>query len=447
MDENNNFLNGTPTEETAKKTRKPRTKKADIPLTETTEVIPTDDFIVTELAKFNIADATIAQWKEEYGKLTITGVEDKTGYEILNTARTFVKKKRIEVEKVGKEMRSNAIKFQKAVIEEEKRIIGLIDPLETYLEEEKAKIDNEKKRLDEEKETKEQVILQERAVKLIACGCSFTGDAYTLDDIRISVLSVKTSDAFTWTALFAAVETKHKENQEIKAREDELRLQAEENNKKILEAALAKEEEMKKKEAEIAAREAAIQAAELKAKQEAEARIKAQEEAAKKLQEDRIKSRKSSLYAIGFASQGDQFLHLGMNVPESEVINLSDTEWSTLIEQVSAESARIKKVMEEQRIAKEAEDKRLAEEAAVKRLLEEQQADAIAAKEKAEAEAKELARQESLKPDIDKFNSFCKSVMEVSIPKFSTEPYKAFAEVIKVDRINILKTLHSKKPV
>lgn len=460
MQENNNDFLNQETKTSDKKERKPRAKKEVIPVVEATEISPvTEDFIQNEIKKFNIADATIAEWKETYGSLTINGLDDKENYEIVNTARTFIKKKRIEVEKVGKEMRGDAIKFQKAVIAEEKRIIELIDPIETHLENEKKRIDDLKEQLKQEKELKEQAILQERAVKLIECGCNFTGDAYVLDDIRISVVSVKQSDAFTWSALFAAVETKFKENQEIKKREEELRLQAEAENKRILEETLARQEEIRKKEEEMAAREQAIKDAEEKAKRDAEERIRQEELALKRKAEEelarierekqeKIKSRMSALFAIGYSQQGNTLIFSTLTpINIDKLYLIMDESWETFLSETTKLVNQRKTEIEQERVDREQKIKDEAASAERKRIEDEIYADTIAKKEKAEAEEKERQRLAMLLPDEEKFNKFCKVIASVPVPEFTMPAYQEFAKTIKADVLTILKTLHSKKPL
>jgi hypothetical protein len=45
------------------------------------------DFISTELAKFNVSDAVIAQMRQQYIGLTISGLNDKEGYKQVKDAR------------------------------------------------------------------------------------------------------------------------------------------------------------------------------------------------------------------------------------------------------------------------------------------------------------------------------------------------------------------------
>lgn len=425
-----------------------------------------DDFIQKELTKFNIADATIAQWKEQYGSLTISDPNNKEEYETLNQARTFVKKKRIEVEKVGKGLRTNAIKFQKAVLEEERRIISLIDPLETYLEGEKKRVDDIKEEEKRLKVEKEQIVLQERAVKLIQMGMQLIDGAYVMDDIKISVTAAKNYDDFTWNTLIAGVETKWCEKEALRLEEERIKEQAAAEAKRIAEENLAKQEALRKQEEELAARQRAIEEAELKAKAEAERLIKEKEEAEKrklqeeqdrikKAQEDLLKSRMSSLFALGFDQQGE-YLHFNgnhMSISLNILQNHPQETWPTFLQEVHNKVEIRKEQIEKERIAEQERIKQEAIEAERKRVEQENEAKAKleeenrlkAEKEEADriAEEKRLA---ALAPDIDKLNNYLKAMHSVPIPEFGTPSYVQFALEIKSIKDSCLKHIYEKRP-
>jgi hypothetical protein len=100
--------------------------------------------IRNELQKFNLADAVIADMAKKYLALTIKDLDDKEGFELVHVARMDVKAKRVEVTKKGKDLRAEANAYNKAVLDEEKRIIGLLAPIETHLETEENRITDEK---------------------------------------------------------------------------------------------------------------------------------------------------------------------------------------------------------------------------------------------------------------------------------------------------------------
>jgi hypothetical protein len=97
-----------------------------------------------------------ATLKEMAGKsVTITTITNLAGYQQCHAARMVLKNQRIIIEKDGKAARDEANKFRAAVIAEEARLIGLIDPEESRLQAIQDAWDNEQKRIKEAKEEAE----------------------------------------------------------------------------------------------------------------------------------------------------------------------------------------------------------------------------------------------------------------------------------------------------
>ncbi len=65
---------------------------------------------------------------------SITAITNTAGYDECHSARMALKNERVSIAKLGKDARDDATKFSKAVIEEEKRLIGIIQPEETRLQ-------------------------------------------------------------------------------------------------------------------------------------------------------------------------------------------------------------------------------------------------------------------------------------------------------------------------
>ena len=61
----------------------------------------------------------------------IVAIANKAGYEQCHAQRVSLKFARVDIEKLGKAAREDATKFSKAVIAEERRLIGIIEPEET----------------------------------------------------------------------------------------------------------------------------------------------------------------------------------------------------------------------------------------------------------------------------------------------------------------------------
>lgn len=78
----------------------------------------------TEASLKNLAEKT-ADIKE---------IKDKADYSLVKSSRISIKGIRIDIQKAGKAARDDANKFSKAVISEEKRLIGIISPEESRLQ-------------------------------------------------------------------------------------------------------------------------------------------------------------------------------------------------------------------------------------------------------------------------------------------------------------------------
>lgn len=420
----------------------------------TEEVIPQEDVITQALVKSNITEQALQAMEENFLKLEINGIDDKAGYEEVNKARIMVKNTRVLTTKVCKSGREKAIQEQRDWISTEKRIVERCAKVEDALAAKQKVIDDIKEAEKLERETKEQQRLQERAVKLIGYGCNFDGSAYILGDIKISVLQVKSLDEFTYSQLLAGVETKFRENQEIKAREDALRAEAEERNKRILEEALAKEEEIKKKEADIAAREEAIRQAELKAKADAEALIRAREEEAKRRHEvqlaqiekeaaDRLKSRRSSLFSLGFSQQNDKLVFIGVDAINDDAIKaIPDNTWVEYLETISKKVAERKSQIEAERLAKEEQLKQDAVEAERKRV----EAERMRIEAEEFAKRAEETRLAMMQPDVVKLDSYLNKLLEIPVPTFNDAHFAGLNGYIQKTLGQFVKHIQDKQP-
>ena len=149
----------------------------------------------TEMAvvKFDITEAEISELRVKYMELTIKGLDDKPGFDAVHRARIDIKGRRVFVEKTGKKYREKAVAFQKAVIAEEKRLIGLLDPIESYLSDQENRIEEEKARIKAEAEAKIQAIFQARENRLLDMGCRFDriAMAYSYGELVAPVAMVK----------------------------------------------------------------------------------------------------------------------------------------------------------------------------------------------------------------------------------------------------------------
>lgn len=219
----------------------PNEKKHQATATTEVEVITVEEQIRLELAKFNPAEAGIAELKQQFGGLTIAGVEDKQGYKTVREAWSTVRSTRTALEKKGKQLRDDYTKINKAISAEEDRLVELIKPLEEQLHGTWKAIDDEKERVKKEAEEAEQKRLMERVEEIQTLGMVFKDGFYQIGDtISIDVASLRAFDADQYEKLKGHIAAKKKELDDAEAeRKERQRLEdekREEDARKLAEA-------------------------------------------------------------------------------------------------------------------------------------------------------------------------------------------------------------------
>ncbi len=101
----------------------------------------------TALEKFTPTDTAIAAMRDEYMPLAIRDVNDAKGFKAVHSARMVVKNHRVEVEKVRKELKAEALAYGRRVDGEAKRIVAMLKPIEDHLAQEEATHEAEKERI------------------------------------------------------------------------------------------------------------------------------------------------------------------------------------------------------------------------------------------------------------------------------------------------------------
>ena len=86
------------------------------------------------LEKFDPTVAELTKVAEESRKIVVTDFDDPKQIEAVHAKRIELKKTRVSIEKRGKELREDAIKFSKAVIAKEKELVAIIEPEEIRLD-------------------------------------------------------------------------------------------------------------------------------------------------------------------------------------------------------------------------------------------------------------------------------------------------------------------------
>jgi hypothetical protein len=114
--------------------------------------------------------AEIAKLADEYMPLTVSGIDDKEGLELVRAARLHVKGLRVDVEKRRKELKAESLQYGRLVDSAAKKLTELLTPIEQHLEHEEGIVEREKARLKKLEEERQQAIVAERIRQLQELG-------------------------------------------------------------------------------------------------------------------------------------------------------------------------------------------------------------------------------------------------------------------------------------
>lgn len=214
---------------------KPKTAKAkaqsekevlDVQIVEAKD-ITVEDVISTEIKKFNLADAKIAELKEQFKDLEISGVEDKDGYKAVSEAIKIVRTYRTGVEKVRKQIKEDYLKTGRAIDEEAKRLTASLEEIENPLKDKKQEIDEEIQAEKDRQEAEAQAKTDKRVEELEAVGIKFDGRFYSIgEDVSVDIVTIKdfTDEQFAeFKNRVSAVNDKLQEAERIKNLHNERR--------------------------------------------------------------------------------------------------------------------------------------------------------------------------------------------------------------------------------
>ena len=181
--------------------------------------ITVEDVISTEIKKFNLADAKIAELKEQFKDLEISGVEDKNGYKAVSEAIKIVRTYRTGVEKVRKQIKENYLKTGRAIDEEAKRLTASLEEIENPLKDKKQEIDDEIQAEKDRQEAEAQAKTDKRVEELEAVGIKFDGRFYSIgEDVSVDIVTIKdfTDEQFAeFKNRVSAVKDKIQENERM----------------------------------------------------------------------------------------------------------------------------------------------------------------------------------------------------------------------------------------
>ena len=189
--------------------------------------ITVEDVISTEIKKFNLADAKIAELKEQFKDLEISGVEDKDGYKSVSEAIKIVRTYRTGVEKVRKQIKEDYLKTGRAIDEEAKRLTASLEEIENPLKDKKKEIDDEIQAEKDRQEAEAQAKTDKRVEELEAVGIKFDGRFYSIgEDVSVDIVTIKdfTDEQFAeFKNRVSAVNDKLQEAERIKNLHNERR--------------------------------------------------------------------------------------------------------------------------------------------------------------------------------------------------------------------------------
>ena len=225
------------------------------------------EHISTELARFSPADTEIERLVEEFGGLTIAGVEDREGFKRVHNAQMIFRGHRVAVEKLRKDLKADSLAFGRAVDAEAKRITALMEPTEMALKAEKDRIEAIKAELEQRAIREREQRLEARMERLRAVNSArLPHQVAELEEFAFEAALAQDTEAYE-----AAQEQARKEA-EAKAAEEAQRKAEQE----------AEDQRLRKEREELdaeRAKQAAKDAEDRRAREEAEAKLRKEREA------------------------------------------------------------------------------------------------------------------------------------------------------------------------
>ena len=363
---------------------------------------PIEEIVSQEIAKFNLADAVIAQMKEQYQGIEIKGIDDKAGYKIAKEALSVVKKTRTSVEAKRKELKSDYLEIGRRIDGEAKRLTENILEIEEPLAQKIKVIDDEIQAEKERKEREAEEKLKSRVEDLNKEGLNFNGSLYVCGNISVDVVTIKN---FTDADYLIFVE---------KVKIEKARVDKEEAERKEAER-IAEEE--RKAEAQRIEDEKKRQEDERKKLEQERADLEKQKAELEKAKKDAILlQRASRLTSIGATEDSNSLYFIGMSgnisFNKQNISDWSDEEFEAKFKEFGETITEIKTKDEAIKEQQKIDAQKKADEEAKRKADEEKRQK----EEQEKAEAERLARL----PDFDKIERYVTEINGVSIPQIAT---------------------------
>lgn len=332
-----------------------------------------------EIIKYNVNEAEISKMSDIYMSLTIIDLDDQEGFEAVHTARMVLVKHRTAIDKLRKRSNEDAQKFIKNNNTNAKKLLGLMEPIETHLKTEENKVTKEKERIKAEADQKEQEEINKRIKALAGYG------------VLLPFMEVATLNDDEFDRLLAGAIEKYEFEQKRIADEETAR-KAETERLRLVGIEQAKEAE---RLAEVEARQKKREE-EIRLEQEKVAKVIADEKAALKAEAERLDR-------IKFEEKAKA---------EARVQAIADAEAKAKREVADARAKVIADALKEkERIDREAKEKI----------------------EKEKAEAEEKTRLLELAPDKDRLLMFANKIHDFTIGELNVKSQEArviFGETI-----------------
>ncbi len=256
---------------------------------------------------FNISEAKIAEIRRDAEGLTINGVEDKKGYQVVRTARLNIRGLRAGLESSRKEQKADAIEYGRRLDAEAKTLTALLEEIEAPLLKMEEEIDKEieagKARAQKERDAKNQARYDALSAVGVVVDFNEAARIVLLSDEEFEARLARETDDYQLKQLqeeqeAAELDQFRREKEEREAAEAAaLRVKREEE-----EAALAEQRRQQEaRQAELDARERELNEKEQKRLREEalekarkEGEEKAAREAQEKLERDRAAEQKAA---------------------------------------------------------------------------------------------------------------------------------------------------------
>lgn len=343
-----------------------------------------------KLSGFDESEKAIAKVKA-YGSLTLA----VDGIAKVEDAHKQVKKLRIDITKRGKSLRDGANAYCKAVIAEERRLIGEVEPIEDALAAQRKIHDDEEDRKREAKLAAKRAILQGRIERLTQAGCQ---------PGSITAIEVMTDTEFEKYYICEAMKAESaREQAEIARRMEFERSEAErlhnERRQKLqiriarmegLGVAIGSVEQVEQLSDEQFEKDYQFAKKAIDERRAAEEAAH-QAEIERQAEELRIRTAELAAERVKMEAEREAMLH-NQQVQRR---------------QLEEQQAEVRRQQEEIRQAEELKEEQERQRLLAERIAEDNRIAEIA---RAEAEAAEAARLEALKPEIEKAEAFTVAV-------------------------------------